>query len=310
MLRQTNYTRKVAESACVQQPIRKCSLLRHQVRNETRIRVPHCLWPEDAVAAAFAVVAFEVDGAALEAGLGEQFAEFGDGPDAPGVGESVFPGGAFFELKVDAAFAAAGDGVEGFLFPDVLEPAAASRVDLAAFFHHFGGFVAAVGVHEEDAVGAEGLVDGAEVREHGLAGHEDPVGEVHGEDGVDAGAFLAGREDVAGEELDALLGGGVELGDVVALAPGKRGLMEVEGDGVVVGVALDEFAGGDGGAAEVFADAAEGTLAELLELRGDEVDLVVGALDGLDVEEELVGVLAGELGESLPALGGGHGRRR
>ncbi len=121
--------------------------------------------------AGLGVRAFPIYIDAIEAGFGEEFGDFGYGPESPVVLERLFEFAAIFESEVDVEGAVVGDGVEAFLFPDVLE-AVFPGYFLAVFFE---GFLAAHHVKHEDAFIGEVGVGGFEIAEEFGSCFEYPV---------------------------------------------------------------------------------------------------------------------------------------
>jgi len=129
---------------------------------------------------------------------------------------------------------------------------------------------------------------------------EDEVGEVHGEDGVEAvfgvggvhGFELGdagGDSDIVFDLGDAgLLGVGEVVVDVVGVSPVECFLVAVDADGEVGVASFDELAGGVAGAGEVFSEGGDVPAPELFEGVVDEVDLGLDALDGELVEDMAV----------------------
>lgn len=151
----------------------------------------------------FAVVieVVKVDVGFFEAGFVHDFMDFGEGPEAPFVGEGA---GVFFEAgdaEVDVAGGVVVDGVEGGLVPDVFEVGDGDAVgggeagDFAGVVFFDGdGFGAAVDIEDEVSVFFEAAVDVLEVGKQLVALLEDAEGEVEGVG--DIGFLGGGGEDV------------------------------------------------------------------------------------------------------------------
>lgn len=240
---------------------------------------------EGFVGFAFFVEIVEIGVAFFEAGFVHDFLDFGEGPEAPFIGEGA---GIFFDAgdaEVNMAGGVVVDGVIGGLVPDVFEVGHGEAVgggeggDFAdVVFFDGDGFGAAVDIEDEVSVFFEAFVDVLEIGEELAALFEDAEGEVEGEGDIGFGG--GGGEDVLAAELEAFLLGGFEGGDVVVLAPVEGGLVEVDAGGVVGFFALNPAGGELGGAAEVFADVGGFAVVVAFVDAAGEVEVGVDVLDG------------------------------
>ena len=272
------------------------------VRDERHVGLPFLAGGELSIPLAV-FLTLPIDGGLGEARVDQAVADLGQGVVAPVVLERPLHLGPVLELEVDVAEHRAGDGVVAVLVPDIGE-----AVHLSFFLDLGEGVRPAVVVEDEHAVLAERLADRAEVLDQPGAGGEDPVAEVHGQDGVGATALGPGVADIALEQRDPrpLLVG--ERREVVLPCPLEGLLAEVDADGLVPGPTPYPLAGRVGGPAEVLADGDGLAAPDRLEGLVDEVDLGLDILDALAVEHMPVRGGGGELGLGLAfLLGSCHG---
>lgn len=240
--------------------------------------------------AGFFVGAFPIDMHGFETGFEEQFADFGDGPHAPVVGEGVFEFGAVGELEVDVETGQVCGGIETCVFPDIGE------VLLFDFVGVF--FLVALGpaehIENHQALAFEVGMGGGEIGAEGIAGGEEIEAEVLG--GEDVGLGFVGIADIGFDEFDAMELGGFEFGEDVLHAPGEGFGVEIDADGGALGIGFDPFGANGGGAAEIFAEDQGFAFEMFTEDASEEVDFKAGFLNAFEVEFVFVGF-------------GGEGRR-
>src|ERR1700733_4191026 len=116
---------------------------------------------------------------------------------------------------MDVAGGVAGDGVVVRLIPYIGETA-----HVLPFLLHPERVISAVGIQHEDAVPGEAGTYALEVPAQQGPLTEDPIAEVEGTGEVCRRS--AGLEHIALDEREALGSRGLELGDIVLLAPGQH----------------------------------------------------------------------------------------